>query len=195
MGEVVNGIIAGIVVAILSGIGGFLIRQKFYPEHQILPRKPKKREIEGYSHLNGEWHLYFLTRDAYVGDEPIWIHGLQELQVIHNNQVVGSTKIIDHPSSELHYEVHGEIRYGRMIITDNCIQDETEFASVILPNLRSATLLQGIWTGFDNNVHLISAPVILSRSEMTEDELNEAITKTTISLVPMSNSYTLYSRG
>lgn len=197
MPPIIDEVIGGLVVAILSAIGGFLFRMKFFSANGVLPRRPRKPEKESYSHLNGKWHLYFLTRASSVNPEPFWIHGNEELRVIGKNEVAGTTHIADvnHPSSGLNYEVHGEIRHGKMILTDNCLEDETEFASIIIPNLRSAVILIGIWTGFDNDVHLVSGPVILSRTELSASDLNQLAKKSTMGLIPMGPDYRLYGKN
>lgn len=183
MGDLSSEIIAGVVVAILSGLGGFLIKSRFFTENFILPKAVRHVETQSYTHLSGKWHLYWLSYNPRDASRPVWMHGVQDLKV-NKNRVEGTTELVDHPIGDLHYKVQGEVRGGRMIATDICIEDETEFASLTYPNLQSRNLLVGIYVGFDNLVRPTSAPAILSRSEMSADELNRALKHSTIQLIP-----------
>ena len=111
------------------------------------------------------------------------MQGLQELH-IDRNFVTGTTQFVGHPVLSLHSNLQGEIRAGKMIILDICIEDKTEFASVIYPNLRSSTLLVGIWNGLDNLLRPIAAPTILSREELSDEELNDVLKHASISIIP-----------
>lgn len=184
---------AGLIVALVSGIVGYVIRQRFFQEIRILPTGSHALEKADYSHLSGTWHLYYLTRMP-IDPDPIWIHGIQELKV-KKNKVEGATRMTDHPSNELRYKVHGEIRQGRMINTDYSLQDETEFASLIYTNLLKSHLV-GIWMGFDGFNHQIAAPAVLSRTEKSVQELNELISTSTATLIPASQaSLKMYIQG
>lgn len=192
MSDLFMRVLAGLLVVIISGAGGYLLRKIIYPEGSILPDGFRRRAQETYSHLSGEWHQYYLTYDTSVGPDPIWLHGIQEVGLVGKYRIEGCTRLTDHPSSELQYVIHGEIRTGRLIITDSCVQDETEFASIIFPDLRSGTKLIGIWVGRDNNLHLIGAPVVWSRVEMSADQLNRAAERAPMHLVPIGVDYELY---
>jgi len=184
---------AGLIVALASAIGGYIIRQRFFQEIRVLPTGSHALEKADYSHLSGIWHLYYLTRMP-IDPNPIWIHGIQEVKV-KKNKVEGTTRMADHPSNELNYKVHGEIRQGRMISTDYSLQDETEFASLIYTNLLKSDLV-GIWTGFDGFNHQIAAPAVLSRTEKSVEELNMLVGTSTITLIPASQaSVKMYIQG
>jgi hypothetical protein len=184
---------AGLVVALISGVIGYIVRRDFFQDVRILPIISRTSEKANYSHLGGTWHLYYVTRMP-IDPDPIWIHGIQELRV-NKNKVEGTTRMADHPSNELRYRVHGEIRQGRMIKTDYSLQDETEFASLIYTDLLKSDLV-GIWTGFDGFNHQIAAPVVLSRNEKSVNELNQLLKTSTATLIPMSRSSTkMYVQG
>jgi hypothetical protein len=107
--------------------------------------------------------------------------------------VKGTTELTDHRNKGLRYVVRGQVISGRMVLTDVCIQDETEFAFLILPNLRSRDILIGIWCGVDNQLRPIAAPALLSRAEMDTNELNKVVEKSGISLLPIESQYHLFS--
>jgi hypothetical protein len=105
-----------------------------------------------------------------------------------------ATRMDDHPSSQLKYKGRGEIRQGRMIIADDSLLDETEFASSIYYDLLKASLV-GIWTGFDGQGHLIAAPAVLSRRELSKDQLIELVSSTPLSLIQVDHLVGYYSQG
>ncbi len=72
-----------------------------------------------------------------------------------------------------------------MIITDTCVEDESDYVSVFYPNLRSPVLLIGIWTGLNNLLRPTAAPAILSRKEMSADDLNTTLKSSDLSLIPI----------
>lgn len=181
MGDLGANIIAGMTVAIVSGIGGFVLKQVYFEGAFVLPKARRYVEKGSYSHLSGTWHLYWLSHGTSQG-EIRWMHGIQELQVT-KNKVLGSTEFIDHPFGSLHFTLRGEIRAGRMLITDQCLEDETEFAVVMYPNLRNARVLVGVWAGLDNRLSPTAAPVVLSRDEMSAGALNETVRTSTVSVI------------
>jgi hypothetical protein len=109
--------------------------------------------------------------------------------------VEGSTNIPDHPEANILYHLHGEIRGGKLLISDYCVQDETEFATMIYPDLMKPSL-SGIWNGLDGHNHLIAAPTILSRVERTPCELINILQQSIFNLVDIHEATTLmYSDG
>ena len=143
-------VIAGLVVAILSAIGGFLLRSKSAQDNWVLPRASRHVEKQSYTHLNGKWHLFWLSYHPEDNKKPFWFHAVQGLTV-DGSRVQGGTKFdAASPMPGLNSKIQGEIRAGTIIMTDTCVEDETEFASVIYPNLRSRELLVGAWSGLDN---------------------------------------------
>ena len=191
--QILVGVVVGVVVTII--IGGLTFFGKWWLDldNDVLPSGSRREDRVDYSHLSGKWYLYYLTRYPHLHPSPIWIHAVQELKIT-KNKVEGSTRMVDHPSAELSYRVHGEVRQGRMILTDYCIQDEIEFASVIIPHLLKADLV-GVWTGFDGQDHLIAAPVIMSKVARSVNELNGILNASTMSLVPRTETFASIYQG
>lgn len=186
MNDIMTEVVAGIILLVISGASGlvgFLIRRRYFKDISILPKSNKRVEGDSYVHLNGKWHLYWVSFASLKPSEPLWFHGIQELQV-EKNIVRGTTEFVDHPVLNLYSNLQGEIRAGNMIVVDTYSGDETEFASVIYPNLRSKTLLVGIWNGLDNLLRPIAAPAVLSRKELSENELNVILIQSPMSLIP-----------
>lgn len=186
---IIFSLMSAFVVAIIE-----LVRRWRSRERLILPGrvKIKANKAKNFTHLNGLWEQYYLTFCGPIDSQPIWLHGIQKIQILRNHFVRGTTELADHPTNELDYLLHGEIRGGRLILTDSCLQNETEFASIIFPDLRSDKLLVGIWSGFDNNLRLIGAPVIWSRTELSASELNEYARNAPMYLVALGPEYVLY---
>lgn len=179
-------IVGGLVVVVISGSSGYLSRKFFFNDDRILPKMGSNVEIKNYSHLNGRWHLYWVSYNPPNPSEPVWFKGIQFFN-INKNMVTGTTEHVEHPIRDLHYKMKGEIRAGRMIFTDTCMEDETDYATILIPNLRSMNQLVGIWTGLDNLLRPIAAPCVFSRKELNASELNMAIKDSPMSLVPIAN--------
>lgn len=184
MDELIIQVLAGIIVLVLSASAGFLFRSRMIQESFVLPKGRRATDTQSYAHLNGKWHLYWLSYAPSNPSEPVWMHGLQELQV-EKNLVRGKTQFVEHPMLSTYSTLRGEIRSGRMIVLDLYSGDETEFASVIYPNLRSGKLLVGIWNGLDNLLRPIAAPAILIRDEADAQKLNKVLKDSTMSLIPI----------
>jgi len=185
MEELIIQTLAGLVVALLSGITGYLIRKKFSTEGNILPVPRNYNEPRSYGHLNGNWHCYWISYDPADILRPAWIHGVEEIQIEKNN-VKGISEHINHPVvTSFHYRIKGEIRAGRMILTETAIEDPTEFISAFYPNLLSSKLLAGFWTGQDNLLRPITGPIILARDELTHDKLEKVLKNSNLRIVPI----------
>lgn len=185
MNQLTVEVVGGLIVILISGLGGFLLKSRFFQRTSILPSIGRSEETKLYKHMDGEWNLYWLSYHPADSSKPYWFHGKQTLN-ISKNLVTGSTKFDDKsPMAGLTSKLQGEIRAGKMIVLDVCVQDETEFASVIYPNLRSDQLLVGTWNGLDNLLRPIAAPAILSRKELTDEQLNEALSRSTLVVIPI----------
>lgn len=186
MNELFIQIVAGILVIAISAGVGFLIRKLSENNIGILPKARHFVEKQSYTRLSGKWHLYWIDFNPSIGEQPVWMHGLEEIEVFQNNAVKGFVRLVDHPLGHVSYNTQGEIRAGKMMLTDTRVEDETCMASTYFPNLRTEHLA-GIWIGQDDNLRPISAPVILSRNEMSIDELNDTLRQTPLVLIPIGN--------
>jgi len=186
MSALVNDIIAGLLVALISGVSGYLVKQRFFQDIKILPSKSHNVGKIDYSYLSGVWHVYCITRNP-IDPNPIWIHGIREYK-IKKNKIQVTARFIDHPSGELTYNGYGEIRHGRMINMDYSVLDETEFIYSVFTNLVKSELV-GIWMGFDGFDHQIAAPAILSRAQKSPNELNEILRSSTTTIIPISQRH------
>lgn len=187
MDELTIQVIAGIIVGVLLSSGGFLIKKRFFFENFVLPKRRSKNETESYTHLNGEWYVYYLARNESFYPEPFWVHGILKLK-IKGYQIEGSSHIRDYSITKLDYIIKGEIRHGKMILTDVCLQDETDFASMVFSKLWCTSILIGIWIGFDWQVQPTAAPIILSRNLLSEKDLNKTMMESGLNIESMGIS-------
>src|SRR5690349_4402215 len=125
MSELFIQIMAGLTVAITSGVGGFFLKKRFFPE-TILSDARINGENEGYIHLNGKWHFYWISNYPSKDPKTIWMEGNLELQ-IKKNKVEGTIEHL-HPDGGLIYKVQGEIRANRMILIDVCTVNDTDYS-------------------------------------------------------------------
>ncbi len=185
MEELIIQTLAGLVVAILSGSAGYLVRKRFPYAYGANHTSHNYTDINSYGHLSGIWHTYCISYNPEDISEPVWLHGKEELQ-IEKNHIKGTVEYINHPVvSSFHYQVKGEIRAGRMLLTETAIEDTTEFSSNFFPNLLSAKILVGFWSGQDNLLRPIAGPIVLSRSELAQGDLNKVLKNSNLQIIPV----------
>lgn len=156
-----------IIYNMVAPILNFLFAQ--FPRILAIP----SREPNYYTELEGKWHEYHLTR----GNKGlVWLCGGECNLDMKGHHIKGSHTLI-HPEGQglLNYKIVGEIRNGKLILTENCTKTPTEFFTVIYPNLLSNEILVGIWTGFDWEQKGISGPMILSRKKINKKDMQDSI--------------------
>lgn len=176
MEPVIIAAIIGAVATILSSVGTRLILRKYFPERYILPTRRRETDVVGepYSNLAGTWYEYHLTRDQSLGQTPFWARHEEQLDIQEGQFVSGRSINLGHPA-RLQYSIKGEIRHGKMLLTYDCMQDPTEFVTIIYPDLLNRESLIGAWMGFDYQRNPAGGPIILSRQQRTTEELNQLL--------------------
>lgn len=187
-------VLGGVIVAILSGTAALLIRRWTRPDEFVLPNSERRANRENYSHIRGRWHYYFVSWYSAIAPDPFWIHGEQHLEVKGRGRVHGHAVLTDHPVGRLEYDVQGEVQHGKLILTDTCNTDVTDFASVIFPDIKHNDILVGIGCFFDNDGRLTAAPVVLSRGALDAARLNRASASARIHLAVPGAQYKLHLR-
>jgi hypothetical protein len=188
MGSFAIGVLSSLAAAVLTAIAGFAFRKRLFREKQLLPIAPKETSSTSYTHLNGDWHVYYITQDPAVASGPYWRHGTERLAV-DAYKVQGRSQVFDLHAGAIEAIVHGEIRHGTMILTDVCVQDESDFASVIYADLRSTRILVGMWIGFDGRKHPTAGPIILTRKTLKAEDLGSAVSASTINFAKLDCPY------
>ena len=171
-----------VAIGFIIGVGSNIIVLYLNKKYNIYENAKKK--IKGpYAHLSGSWYRYNISEDPSVGSEPFWTTCKEELEIKKSffkkeHKVQGKSVNIDHPMTKLSHNIEGKIEVGgegRMTLMYDCIQDPTDRAIIVYPNLLSENLLVGQWLGFDFGKKPLSAPIILSRKELTVEELNNYV--------------------
>ncbi|MFC2032222.1 hypothetical protein ACFLUS_02475 [Chloroflexota bacterium] len=172
MDTIVIAAIIGAVATVLSAI----LTRKYFPERSILPIKSKESGLssQAYENLSGVWQAYQLTRDKSLSQEPFWINYETKLNILGGKFVDGVSTNLNHPA-RLQYKIKGEIKFGKMLLTYECIQEPTDFSTKIFPNLLNKERLMGTWIGFDYQRNPVGSSIVLSRQPLNNQELNKLV--------------------
>jgi len=125
--------------------------------------------------LSDIFHVYYLTNvcRSEALPKPIWKHGLEQLEV-KRRTVKGKRSVRDDPADACDYTIVGEIRHGKMVLVDGCNKDAANFAHILYSDLSYTRRLVGIWLGIGAGMTVTAGAIILSKTMMTEEELNRA---------------------
>jgi hypothetical protein len=165
-------------LSIVFFILGFVLGNK-----DILPRTYTGFSLNSnYKSLNGRWYLYWLSFIP-NNDSPVWLHGICDLQV-NGKYAIGKVRLINHPSGNVHFLQKGEFRDKKLILADVCIENDNEFATIIYSNLANSDCIIGIWNGLDNLGSPIAGPNVMSRQQLSSEDLNQLVQQENIRLIP-----------
>jgi len=64
-------LLAGFIVAAISGIVGYLIKSKLFTRERYLPETTAYNTSDSYTFINGDWLIYHFTHDPKVSDKEI----------------------------------------------------------------------------------------------------------------------------
>lgn len=167
-------VVGGLIVAVLSAIGAAVVTSKLFPSKSILPIPPVKGISDSYTHLEGTWQEYHITRDASLAADRVWLHGEVEWKIT-KAYLVEARKKSTHPTSPLDYVGRGEIRGGRLLLVGHCVQEPSDVIVEIFPTVYSHDVLVGIWVGVDFQREFTVAAQVYSRSNRDAEELNKII--------------------
>jgi hypothetical protein len=122
-----------------------------------------------YKYLSGTWHQYHLTCDTRHSPVVFWAVHTEEINVTRFGRVRGSS--VGKYGLKLEYKIGGAIRQHVMRLRYTN-QDAHELpTTVAYPHLLSSDVIAGIWVGHDYDERLASGPIILSRTELSADDL------------------------
>lgn len=163
--EIIQKVIAGLLT---SGIVSF-----FRGQCELLQRRLWNRTE--YGELSTQFHVYYLTnvRRNEPLSKPIWKHGLEHLKVT-KRTVKGMRSVNDDPADVCDYTIIGEIRHNKMVLIDVCDKEQANFAYTLYSDLAYTRRLVGIWLGTGADMKVTAGAIILSKTTMTEDELNRS---------------------
>lgn len=159
----------GLITGLLTGILIESIRFLF-THRRALANLTKGRRRRKYSHLTGEWFQYHLTFDKANRATPLWVSHKDSIRVSPLLKVTGESA--NDYKTKLEYRIAGQIDNDRLIFHyENALTDEEE-VTVIIDNVLSGDLLNGVWIGYNFDQTLTTGPIIFSRTAMSESELD-----------------------
>lgn len=162
----------GLITGLLTGVLIESVRFVFTHRKALtnLRKGPRGRK---YSHLSGEWFQYHLTLDKTNHNAPIWVCHKDVIRVSLLFKVTGDSS--NDYKTKLQYRIAGQIDSGRLIFHyENALTDEEE-VTVIVDNVLSSDLLNGVWIGYNFDKTLTTGPIIFSRVQMSEPDLDNLL--------------------
>lgn len=143
------------------------------------------KKIKGhgsYSHLEGIWHQYHITKDRTINNAPFWVHNEESIR-IKRNRIEGTCINAPHPKATLTYTISGQIEPGKMLLIYTCQEEPRDCLHAMYLNLFRDKILAGIWIGVDFDMEPFSGAIILSREELTVEDLNRTVNEYNLNLV------------
>lgn len=183
MSDVVTELLVGLLGSAITALVIYVRGRTRVSTPFLLPGRFKRRSRASYQFIAGRWYAYYVSF-ILPDSRPVWIRGDMKLSLLRNGTLRGRTTIPIHDGLTLTYLELGEIRGGWLLLTGACVEELQEFATLMFPNLLTGDRIVGLWTGQDNTRTPISAPVVLSRGELTARELNEAVSHARLRFVP-----------
>ena len=162
----------GIATGVIAGVLIELVRFSF-AHREALANLLRGRSRKLYSHLGGEWLQYHLTMDKRKGNYPIWVKHKDTLRVSPLLKVTGGSR--NDYETALQYKIVGRIAHGRMIFLYDNELSEDDRATVVINNLLSGNSLLGTWSGKNFNKVPTTAPIVFSRTPLSDEELDSIL--------------------
>ena len=165
-------VIGGLIVSVFSALGGYFLRVIKAP-NLFLPRRGKTGERE-YEFIFKDWHQYHYTYDPKVNGGKYLAHMEMTLEKESGLIAYGNGKFVLRHRRPLKYRVRGEASHGKFYYTAVCEQEPRDTLTAIYSNLLDDKMV-GLLLGMDYVRNQYVSPVVLSDSELTEDEVKELI--------------------
>ena len=166
MSAIQEGIVSGLAVFALSQLLLFIFKYRSELTDFVLGRA-------NFSHLSGKWEQYHLTKDKANVNNEVWVHNTDMLSVNKVRNVNGDSE--NHYTTKLFYKIKGRIDDNRLVIKYYNKNTSEKGVVVYVDNVLSKDILHGIWIGYDFDQHLTVGPIIYSRIEMNDTELESII--------------------
>jgi hypothetical protein len=122
-----------------------------------------------YHYLGGEWFEYHLTTDSKRNPPQFWSHAITSIRVTSFGHIKGTSN--GRIANSRGYRVNGAIRQSVMRLR-LINRDASELpGSFTYPRLLSSDVLIGVWVGYDYDENVSASTAVLSRKELTSEEL------------------------
>jgi hypothetical protein len=162
--------VAGFLIGVLSSLTAGAVLFVLLTNRDDVAYFIKDRNL--HKHLSDGWIQYHLSGDARVSStSPIWVEHKEILKVSRFGRVRGTSKGC-HPPTPLDYVIKGKIRRGIARLDFHNVTSDENDVVIIYPNLLSNSVVIGMWVGHDFNKRPSVGPILLSKTELTEDERN-----------------------
>ncbi|MDH3997491.1 MAG: hypothetical protein OET90_01510 [Desulfuromonadales bacterium] len=159
--EIIETVIAGLVVAIISSCAGFLLNSTVFSKGEYLPNVPKP-DSRGYQFFPGKWHEYHFTYDPKL-EGARWLASAEINFELDKNFIVDGTGFFATEHRRvLNYLYRGQISSGSLYYTAVCKEDPDDAYCVLFRNINDDQLI-GVIAGLDYEKHLFSSPILLSK--------------------------------
>ncbi len=163
--EIIESVIAGLIVAFIAGTTGFLLKSKVFSKETYLPKVPKL-DSRGYQFFPGKWHEYHFTYEPKSDGERWLAHAEINFEIDKNFIVDGSGFFPTQQRRVLNYMYRGQISSGNLYYTAVCEEDPDDAYCVLFRNINDDQLV-GVIAGLDYEKHLFSSPILLSKEPVS----------------------------
>ena len=161
-------IVSGLSVALISGLIGFLLNKYFFTAEKYLPSLSRFEEGVAYTFIEKEWYLYHFTYDREINNGIALAKSSIKLKLEKNLIISGDEEVkVDHRRA-LTYSIRGQINSGCLYLTGISNEDPSDSYTMMFPNLLDEKM-QGLVTGRDYERNLFSSPALLSFQEIDGD--------------------------
>ena len=170
-------ILAGLVVAAISGSFGFLINSRFFTKNRYLPQLKDPETTRPYSFFDGKWHEYHFTFDPKVDQAKAakcLVHAEATLSLERNLVVTGLSLVKADHRRGLQYAIRGQISSGNLYYTAICTDDPSDTYAAMFRNLLDEDL-QGTILGWDYSKTPYAGPLLLCKTELSPAEAEERL--------------------
>ena len=123
--------------------------------------------------LQGEWRQYHLTRDTLVGAGEMWVPHDETFKVTRSGKISG-TSVNDH-STAMSYRISGTAGPEIVMGYENRNTDSEPGVHIRIMDRIRGDLLVGFWNGYDFDQRPFAGPIIYSRHELLEPQLNHIV--------------------
>lgn len=160
--------LTGVAASIVAGLALWTATNQAELRYALKGRRRNK-------HLSGLWNHYHVSRDPVRDAARMWVHHDTRLSISSFGRVTGLS--CSHYGQYLSYKVSGNVRGGVMRLFFENLGAEEDKASAVLPSLLAGPQLVGILVAQDFERDWFASPVILSRDELTDDEVRRLARK------------------
>jgi len=175
-------LIAGLIIAAITGITAYLYGRMSFSARGLLHKRVRTEAKGQYHFLEGQWYDYYISSFNDT-DPPVWMIGSLTLRLLRNSTFRGRFVVEINDSLTLRFSLRGEVRGGWLMYVGVCDDLNDTVSSVIFPNILTGSTLVGLWTGQDNARRLATGPIVISRNPLTVSELNKAVSSARLNFI------------